>query len=395
MTPNIIIVGAGLSGLMTAWRILDVNADARVMIIDGADTIAGDHTWSFNLSDVSKSLEGWLSPFIAHRWESYSVRFPQRTRRLAIVYATGDSKHLRKAVQPLIDAGRLSLKLGVGAAQINEGSVQLENQERITADCVIDARGFKPRDDVRLGYQKFVGHTIRTAKPHGLDAPIIMDATAEQIDGYRFVYCLPFSDTQMLVEDTYYTDGPEMHTGTIAKRIASYITRQGWGAYEITRREAGVLPITLAAKDRFNPVEPPLGAPQIGIRGGFYHAVTGYSLPNAVHLADVIAKTLAAKPDNIAAAVKLAVWEQACEHYKRERFFRLLNRLLFHAAKPEERYIVLQRFYGLPEGLIRRFYNGGLTKMDKLRILAGKPPVPITKALANFSEALFLASDSN
>jgi len=51
---------------------------------------------------------------------------------------------------------------------------------------------------------------------------------------------------------------------------------------------------------------------------------------------------------------------------------------------------VLQRFYGLNGGLIARFYRNKLTKGDKLRILAGKPPVPVTKALYNFSEKSFI-----
>ena len=35
-----------------------------------------------------------------------------------------------------------------------------------------------------------------------------MDATVEQQDGYRFVYCLPFTSTSVFVEDTYYQDTP-------------------------------------------------------------------------------------------------------------------------------------------------------------------------------------------
>jgi len=63
--------------------------------------------------------------------------------------------------------------------------------------------------------------------------------------------------------------------------------------------------------------------------------------------------------------------------------------MLFRAAKPEMRYTVLQRFYGLKRPLIERFYAGQFTIFDKLRILIGKPPVPVTKALYNFSEKAF------
>ncbi|MBC7445235.1 MAG: lycopene cyclase, partial [Polaromonas sp.] len=61
-------------------------------------------------------------------------------------------------------------------------------------------------------------------------------------------------------------------------------------------------------------------------------------------------------------------------------FFRLLNRLLFQAARPAERWRVMQRFYGLPAPLISRFYAARLSWLDKMRILAGKPPVPLGAA---------------
>jgi lycopene beta-cyclase len=55
--------------------------------------------------------------------------------------------------------------------------------------------------------------------------------------------------------------------------------------------------------------------------------------------------------------------------------------MLFRAAAPSERYRVLERFYRLSPGLIRRFYAGESTLVDKVRILTGKPPVPFWKAV--------------
>ena len=112
-----------------------------------------------------------------------------------------------------------------------------------------------------------------------------MDATVEQLGGYRFVYCLPFSDTELLVEDTYYTDGADLKSQEVDARIKDYIrdniTATG---YELVRREKGVLPITLAVKGL------PFPEQAIGIKGGYYNAVTGYSFPDALRLADNIAR---------------------------------------------------------------------------------------------------------
>ena len=383
---DMIIVGAGLSGLLTAWRCLDVNPELSVMVIEASDKIAGDHTWSFNLTDVDESLREWIKPFIAYQWDSYDVKFPRRERTLDIAYCTGNSDTLRACVQPHIESGRLAVKLNTRVKELTSTPVILEGGEKLAAKCVLDARGFEPNENVFLGYQKFVGRTIRTKKPHGLKRPIIMDATVEQLGGYRFVYCLPFTEHEVLVEDTYYTDGAGLSENEVSARVDDYINAKGWGEHELLRQEKGVLPITLAVENSLF-----FDKAQIGIRGGFYHAVTGYSFPDALSQADLLAFNMELYGDkwNAETCVNLAAANRTI-HHDDERFLRLLNRMLFRAAKPEERYTVLQRFYGLNQGLIERFYAGKLKWYDKARILIGKPPVPVTKALYNFSEKAFM-----
>ena len=393
MKSDLIIVGAGLSGLMAAWRSLDVNPDLRVLIIENHDRIAGDHTWSFNQTDILEHLQEWIKPFIAYQWDSYDVKFPKRERTLDITYCTGNSETLRKCVQPHTESGRLQVRLNTNVTAMTANSVTLEGGEILTAKCALDARGFVQSDDVSLGYQKFVGHVIRTKQPHGIERPIIMDATVPQLGGYRFVYCLPFSETEMLVEDTYYTDGAELRTQEVDARIKDYIRDNlGIKDYDVTRREKGVLPITLAVNEAYGTdvSKETTGPVQLGMRGGYYHAATGYSLLEAVKSANVICEMIEQNSPDFAPALLHEMAYHRVDHYHEEKFLRLLNRMLFRAAKPEQRYKVLQRFYGLDEGLIERFYRNRISKKDKLRILSGKPPVPVTKALYNFSEKAFI-----
>ncbi len=61
--------------------------------------------------------------------------------------------------------------------------------------------------------------------------------------------------------------------------------------------------------------------------------------------------------------------------------------MLFKAADPGQRWRIFQRFYGLSDGLMRRFYAGTNTPFDKLRILSGKPPVPFFRALREVRES--------
>jgi lycopene beta-cyclase len=61
--------------------------------------------------------------------------------------------------------------------------------------------------------------------------------------------------------------------------------------------------------------------------------------------------------------------------------------MLFGAADPPQRFKVLQRFYRLPAPLIARFYSGQSTWADRVRILAGKPPVAISRAIKVLKES--------
>jgi lycopene beta-cyclase len=67
--------------------------------------------------------------------------------------------------------------------------------------------------------------------------------------------------------------------------------------------------------------------------------------------------------------------------WRRRGFYRMLDKMLFKAAEPAERYRVLERFYRLDPRLIGRFYAGRSTMTDKARVLMGKPPVPIGRAI--------------
>ena len=115
-----------------------------------------------------------------------------------------------------------------------------------------------------------------------------------------------------------------------------------------------------------------------GARGGFVHPLTSYTIPVAVENALAIADAAAFPRDELARLVD----RRAHEHWRRTGFYRLLGKMLFEAAIPEERYRVFERFYRLGEPLIERFYAARSSALDKVRILSGKPPVPISRAVA-------------
>ena len=262
-------------------------------------------------------------------------------------------------------------------ASLTPTSVHLADGQAIHARAVIDGRGMRPSGHLSLGYQTFLGQELRLAAPHGLAHPVIMDAGVEQQGGYRFVYLLPFGPDRLLVEDTHYVDSAAWQPERLRANIAAYVAARGWRVLEVLREEHGSLPIVLAGDfDAF--WDELAGQPSSGLRAGLFHPTTGYSLPHAVRLAEHIAALGAFEAPQLFTAIRM----EARRAWQDQRFFRLLNRMLFLAGRPEHRWRVMQRFYRLPAPLIARFYAGRPRLADKARVLSGKPPVPVAQALA-------------
>ena len=120
----------------------------------------------------------------------------------------------------------------------------------------------------------------------------------------------------------------------------------------------------------------------MGAAAGLAHPVTGYTLPLVLQQIQSLIEV--SHPN-------LELWKKQIsvknlELLKPYAYYRFLNRMLFKAATPALRYKVLERFYTLPEDLIQRFYGGRTTLYDGIRILLGKPPVPVLKAVRELSD---------
>ncbi len=380
MSTDLILVGGGLANSLVAWRLKQRHPSLRLLVLEQGDRLGGNHTWSFYESDLKASQHAWIDPLVAHRWPHYDVRFPGLERRLPTGYRSIPSERLDSVVGAALgDAVRLNATV----TDVDAAGVTLASGERLDAGAVIDGRGDRGGQHLLLGFQKFLGQEVEFAEPHGRDGPVIMDATVDQRDGYRFIYTLPFDERRMLIEDTYYSDGPVVDQAVSRNTIADYAADQGWTIERIVREEMGSLPITLAGDARRYWADAPENVARSGLAALLFHATTGYSLVEAVRFADAVAAQRsfdAATLARLSRRISFSLW-------RRQAYFRLLNRMLFRAATPEERWLVLRRFYGLRKGLIERFYAGRLTPFDKLRIVVGRPPVPFFRGVACLNPA--------
>ena len=359
------IAGGGLQAGLLALALRARQPRARIVVVERGETLGGNHTWCFHRGDVSDAVFSWLEPLVEHRWPGYEVRFPSIVRDIAHEYLGISSAHFHGVVSRALSGHAEShLELGTGVQTVEPDALTLDTGVRLEATVVIDARGARRSGVGRgTGYQKFIGHEVETGAPHGVARPVLMDATVDQADGYRFFYVLPFSPTRLLIEDTYFSDtpdlGPEIETG-----IAVYAERSGWQIERLVRRESGVLPMPWAVPSIAGPRAPLLA----GYRGGWFHPGTGYSLPVASRLADFVAR----RPPDELFGPGLDRLER--DHRRQVRFTCFLNRLLFRWYPPARRRSIFERFYGLPSRTIRNFYALELDAADRARLLVGRPP---------------------
>lgn len=372
---DVAIVGAGLAGGMIALALKARHPALDVRLIDAAPVVGGNHLWSFFGSDVAQADRWIVAPLVVHAWRGYDVRFPAHARTIDATYYSIESERLDREVRRVLPPHALMLGRKVSGA--SPTAVVLADGDRIEATGVIDARGPGDLSLLDLAWQKFLGRELALAVPHASPRPMVMDATIPQIDGYRFVYCLPFGAARMFVEDTYYSDTPDLDVPVIGARIDDYVAGRGWSVESIVREESGVLPVAMGGDFEAYWRSGGAHVAKAGMRAGMFHPTTGYSLPDAVRTAAM----LAGLSDFSGAKLHDATHAMARATWKSRGFYRMLDTMLFRAAEPEERYRILERFYRLSPALIGRFYAGRSTMTDKARVLTGKPPVPIARAV--------------
>jgi lycopene beta-cyclase len=191
---------------------------------------------------------------------------------------------------------------------------------------------------------------------------------------------LPWDENRLVVEETYYSNSAEFNPERISRSLVSYVERHGWKIDRIEREESGVRPIPMTSGYLTSSVG---GEPlPIGLRGGYFHAATGETLPDAVRIADF----LVSLNDPTTQACREGLMKFRRAWLSRQRYYRLLNRLMFHASESSLRYLILQNFYAQPLDVIERFNASRSTWSDRMRILTGRPPVPLERALKSLRE---------
>ncbi len=377
-----LLVGGGLQNGLITLGILAARPEAKIALIDPKERPGHAHTWCFHKSDLDGPMDSWFEPLVAHRWPTQRVVFPERQRRLTTEYCMVPGAHFAQYLEAKLRNSANARHVKARAVEVDSDRVVLADGRVLTGHIVIDARGPSAPNTgpvtagtkdcglrSSVAFQKFFGLELWLSSPISApqQEPVLMNACVPQKDGFRFFYQLPLGAKRILIEDTYYSEDPKLEPQRLQGDILEYARSQGFTVERILRKESGVLPLPLAPEGvaRERRMRSPLKA---GYSGGFTHPTTGYSLPFALMLARHISPLV---PEQVFDGALVAIERTKVAQ---RRFCVRLNQLLFWGFEAQDRFRVLERFYGLPQPLIERFYALNTSTWDKIRIVSGLPP---------------------
>ncbi len=380
------ILGAGCSGLSLAWNLLERKFREPILLVDRRDRFENDRTWCF--WDVESTP---FSALASHSWTRWMVHDGRRE----VVASCPGYRYLRvrsadvyrKVLDRLASAPNVTLALGRPILDVREtdrritvttaegefhGLQAFDSSGRLGSNP--DATtGSKPSRPGLL--QHFFGQTIRVDRPiFDPTCATLMDFRASQADGPHFVYLLPLSATEALVENTYlfpFAVSPERHR----REIASYLQERydaSVGSFEVIEEEAGAIPMTLAsglgaATRRSTP---------IGLSGGAARPSSGYAFLRIQRQARLLA-------DRIADGNKPGLDElRRSLGPPKYRFFDAVF-LKILADRPDLAPQIFARMFDRTEpAALVRFLSERSTTADDLRIVQALPKIPFMLAAA-------------
>ena len=250
------VLGDGCAALSLAARADELAGHRLTLVRPQGAPPETDHVWGFwdgpNLAAASRLAR--------KRWHSWSI-------------VTGRGKAvLRSQERPYTALHRLDWTAHCRAAASRAGVATLDVDEAATAtDLVFDSRPPPVPDGMML--QHFLGLEVRSRRAiFDPDTAILMDFRVDQSRGMHFIYLLPFSATEALVESTLFTPSvcPESYyRGEIAAYLKAHF---GLDEFETLRTERGVIPLGILP-----PRDPSI--PGVGGNGGAIRPSSGYAFP--------------------------------------------------------------------------------------------------------------------
>jgi lycopene beta-cyclase len=281
---NYIFTGSGLSALMTVYKMMLSGKfkDKTILLLDQDVKKTNDRTWCF----WSKDETSWDS-VISKKWNSALFANENFKRDLALKpYQYNQIRGLDFYNFVFKELSKHSniIFLNEKVTDINELETHVfvgTEENRYTCDYLFNSIYTKAFALSQTKYpvlqQHFTGWFVKAENEifHPEEATF-MDFSVQQRGNTRFMYVLPTSKTEALVEYTLFSEH-SLPKEEYEKEIQLYLEKLGIQKFEILEKEQGSIPMTSYPFWKKNTKR----VLNIGTAGGWTKASTGFTFRNS------------------------------------------------------------------------------------------------------------------
>lgn len=289
-----IFTGAGLSALMTVYEMILSGKfqDKSILLLDENRKKTNDRTWCF--WDTEDSFQN-----LAHtKWDSAWFKTETFERKL-------DLKPYKYNMIKGLDFYNLVFDLISKQENIHFVNQKIIDFEELGEHCIVKTESenytcnkifnsifnselVKNQNKYPLLQQHFIGWFIKSKEAvFNKEIATFMDFSVEQKGNTRFMYVLPTSTNEALLEYTLFSK-ELLSKSEYEKEIQKYLQKLGISEYEILEKEQGNIPMTCYPFWKHNTKN----ILNIGSIGGWTKASTGYTFKNTTKKAKQLVQFL-------------------------------------------------------------------------------------------------------
>jgi lycopene beta-cyclase len=278
-----IFTGNGLSALLTLFEMIQTGqfSDKKILLIDSILKNKNDRTWCFWDS------ENLFDEISAKKWEFAWFKNENFTNQLNLNPYTYKMIRSADLYQLIFDeiAKHPNIEIFLDeVTDFSELSIHCEVKTKTKSftcnkvfNSIYNPELVKSQTKFPLVHQHFIGWFIKSKEAvFTEDCPTFMDFSVEQKGNTRFMYVLPTSSTEALLEYTLFSKDL-LSKQEYESEIENYIRKLGITAYEIVEKEQGNIPMTCFPFWKNNSKN----IINIGSAGGWSKASTGYTFKNS------------------------------------------------------------------------------------------------------------------
>lgn len=367
-----IFTGSGLSALMTVYEMILSGKfeDKTILLIDENPKKSNDRTWCFwDEKDAFSKItsKNWNSALFAdERFKRDLELIPYQYKMIRgldfynlVFDLISKQKNIQFLHQKVIDFQELGMHCVVKTEAQSFTCNQIFNSI-YTPELV------KKQSKYPLLQQHFIGWFIKSNQAIFNENQVtFMDFSVEQRGNTRFMYVLPTSSTEALLEYTLFS-ADVLPKEEYETEIKKYIEQLGITEYEIVEKEQGNIPMTSYPFWKHNTKN----IINIGSVGGWTKASTGYTFKNTIKKSKQLVGFLSSKSDFRKFHKKDKFW-----------FYDLLFLDVLYQRNDLGSSVFSSLFKKGNPTLIFKFLDEETSFSEDLQVMLKCPKVPFIKAL--------------